>query len=340
MLNVNSSVIEEVLGYNHDYKFNNVNTLFTALVKLLLEQGDKVEPRGISTYEKRDVVFTLYATDNGVDRFIDPIIKIKGRRLNPYFLAAEALWILSGKEDRSFLARFMRSITKFYDYGNTFGAYGPRFVRDFDYVVNTLKQDPMSRRAIISLWRPEVHENGNMINTIDVPCTLHHQYFIRNNKLHLSYSMRSNDVFKGLSYDISNFVFMGQMIAKNLDCQLESITGHIGSLHLYESDIVAGLDKMVFDDYENYTNSRLRNPFYGTYLTEFTPRLVQHDLLEIFNRHMHNNPTLPDCVIHCKDLKYLYYLIMSKLFLNKDLFETKLADTGYDFILNDYHGKS
>jgi len=75
----------------------------------------------------------------------------------------------------------------------------------------------------------------------DFPCTLHGIFMIRDNKLHLTINMRSNDLMLGLVYDMPWFVsLMYKMVDELKDLYPELEVGYythiVHSLHIYERD--------------------------------------------------------------------------------------------------------
>lgn len=168
-----------------------------------------------------------------------PIITIIERKLSYKFMAAEALWIMSGDNKVQTISKYNKNIAKYSDDGLTyFGAYGPKFVDQIAYAAKTLHQDHDSRQAVINIWREKPPK------TKDVPCTLSVQWMIRHGKLDCFVSMRSSDIWLGLPYDLFNFSMMSQYLMLYLEKL--GLTVGIGdlhltaaSMHLYERDVQA-----------------------------------------------------------------------------------------------------
>ena len=207
-------------------RYRTADELFYAALDHTIS-GEAVKPRGITCYERRAVTLTL----------LDPtrnVITHKARKLNYHFMVAEWLWMLFGLDDVQTIAGYNKGIAQFSDDGKTFfGAYGPRIYRDLDAIVELLKRDPDSRQAIICTWQPAALHT----QTKDVPCTMTWQFFIRNEKLELQVNMRSNDVWLGLPYDLFNFTMMQRVVAATLGVEPGPYTHHVGSLHLYETNL-------------------------------------------------------------------------------------------------------
>lgn len=108
----------------------------------------------------------------------------------------------------------------------------------WQWAKESLIRDKDTRQAIMMFALPEHRWLGNK----DQVCTLHGNWSIRNDNLNLSIVMRSNDLHKGLVYDLAWFVsLMDKMIDElkqhypNLHKGHYTHTAH--SMHIYEKDI-------------------------------------------------------------------------------------------------------
>ena len=162
-----------------------------------------------------------------------PVVTLEERKINYAFMAAEAAYIISGRNDVGFLMEAMKSFGRYSDDGfYQTGSYGPPFVDQLPYVVDVLRKDTTSRQAVISIWRPSPRASK------DIPCTLSLQFLIRDKTLHTIVSMRSSDIFKGLIYDMFCFSVMSAVVAASIgpDIMLGECTLTAGSSHLYDED--------------------------------------------------------------------------------------------------------
>lgn len=199
------------------------------LIAEILNHGGKSTPRGLPI---REIIGNSVKIDM---RY--PIVLNKARKLSYRFMAAEAWWILSGKNDVESISRYCKSIARFSDDGEVFfGAYGPKVSSQFGYVVDKLSEDPDSRQAVINIWRENPRPSK------DIPCTISAQWLIRDNKIHCIDTMRSNDAWLGFPYDVFNFSMLSVMLLEELKSgkyptlELGTLTLNAGSHHLYEPD--------------------------------------------------------------------------------------------------------
>jgi thymidylate synthase len=165
------------------------------------------------------------------------------RRISISYACAELLWILSGEKAIKRIVAYAPQYKKFSDDGKTaHGAYGYRLlynwrmdVSQLKAIVDILKRFPESRQAIVTLWTANadlLHAVNN--DSTDLPCTLSFQFLIRDKRLHMITTMRSNDAWLGLPYDVFVFTMIQMLLAYALDVDLGTYTHQVGSMHLYE----------------------------------------------------------------------------------------------------------
>lgn len=149
----------------------------------------------------------------------------------------ELCWYLSGSNRTEDIAYYVNYYRRFDEDGVIFGAYGPRLlsfdgVNQLEYVVQTLRRAPSSRRIVIQLYdHQDVTEHHK-----DVPCTCTLQYLLRNGRLSAITYMRSNDVFRGFPHDLFCFTMLQELIACCVGAELGSYHHMVGSLHMYDDD--------------------------------------------------------------------------------------------------------
>lgn len=225
--------------------------------------GRSYSPRGLPV---REILNNTVMVD-----MCHPVVLTKKRKLSYRFMAAEAWWILAGRQDVESIGKHCKAIKNFSDDGETFfGAYGPKIAKQIDYVVETLKRDRDTRQAVLTIWR----ENPPI--TKDVPCTVAVQWLIRDGLLHCIDTMRSSDVWLGFPYDVFNFSMLSWQILEELrdsglDLQLGTLYLNAGSHHIYEKDLetLAGWhnhDWAEGHDFEVAAGHRIESGFVHGYL--------------------------------------------------------------------------
>lgn len=113
--------------------------------------------------------------------------------------------------------------------------YGYQWSRgnQIDYVVQELKRNPLSRRALVSIF--DAKENTRYSK--DTPCTLNIGFNISDNKLHMNVMMRSCDLWFGFCNDQYCFSMLQQLIANRLSIEVGWYYHFANNLHLYDNKL-------------------------------------------------------------------------------------------------------
>ena len=213
-----------ITPYWNSLDTKNFDEVYRILCRALLV-GEKVG----NTRELRNIEFSISDIND---------VYSSTRNPSKSYMLAELLWYLNGSRDTTWISRFAPYWSKISDNGITANsAYGYliKYRYEFDQlnqVIKLLKHYPNSRRAVINLnWA-----NPMVLKTKDEPCTIALQFYIREEKLHCTAMMRSNDIWTGLPYDIVYFTLLQKLVADALDKEYGSYTHFATSLHLYEKD--------------------------------------------------------------------------------------------------------
>lgn len=206
------------------------NELFTAACARVLATGRTVAPRGLPT---KEVLGSSLRLADPRSRFVD---LPPHRVISPAFAVAEALWILSGSGE-AWIHHFNRSLATYVGDGAPHGAYGPRLrawagIDQFDRVRRLLLNDPDSRRAVLTIFDPA----KDLTDERDIPCTLSHRFYLRDGVLHMVTTMRSQDVWRGLPYDLFTATLLLELMAGWIGAQVGHWHHEVDSLHLYEAE--------------------------------------------------------------------------------------------------------
>lgn len=114
---------------------------------------------------------------------------------------------------------------------------------DLNDVVKQLINDPSTRQAYLPIFYPE--DTGNVMNQ-RVPCTLGYHFIMRNDKLHITYYIRSCDYIRHFRDDVylackllywvlEKLNNTGVIVGGNI--KPGNLTMHVISLHVFESDM-------------------------------------------------------------------------------------------------------
>lgn len=148
----------------------------------------------------------------------------------------EFLWHMSGKGEKAFISYYISEYSSFDE--NLIGAYGPRLFNMYnkynqvDSVIKLLRKNTATKNAVLQIFDPE-----DLANNSRGTCTLSLQFIIRNEKLTLITTMRSNDAYLGLPHDIYSFTMLQELIASELGYDVGEYIHNVGSLHLYKDKL-------------------------------------------------------------------------------------------------------
>lgn len=107
-------------------------------------------------------------------------------------------------------------------------------------VLNEMVDNPYTRRAEMIYTRPTMWSDYKQDGMSDFMCTDSHQYFIRDNKMHVHVRMRSNDAYFGYRNDWAWADYVLENLIEDYnqasveDVQKGDIIWTVGSIHLYE----------------------------------------------------------------------------------------------------------
>jgi thymidylate synthase len=194
--------------------------------------------------------------------FSDPINSMysNNRRSSQFrYIAAEILWYFLGRDDVDFISKYASfwkhiqnedgSINS--SYGNLLFTKKNRFGQSqYEWAYDSLVKDKDTRQAVMHFNLPEHQHPKNK----DFVCTMYGVFHIRDNKLHFSINMRSNDAILGTPTDVAFFTVLQQQMLSHLlptypDLQLGSYTHVMDSFHIYERHFNLVKD-MIKDDFK------------------------------------------------------------------------------------------
>jgi len=212
--------------------FNDVNEAYHEVQTLKGSFADwAITRNGLALVFDSPVLIEHAVPDRRV--LFDPI-----RDANPFFHYMEAIWMLSGSNDVSFPAKFAKQIAEYSDDGETLhGAYGHRWRHHFgtdqiDRVVEVLRRDPKSRRAVIAMWDPT---DDLDVQSKDLPCNTHIYFRVYCGRLSMTVCNRSNDLVWGmLGANIVHLSILQEYLAGALEMETGSLFQFTNNLHIYE----------------------------------------------------------------------------------------------------------
>lgn len=213
--------------------FENMNAALLGVARDILGAGSISSPRNMLTKELLAYSFTL---SNPRAR----TITIPCRKWSQSIAIGELCWHLSGSDALEFIEYYAKNWRRYSEdgvsiirscYGKKIFSHSSDGVSAWNQIIEMLKQDIETRRAVLSFIDNEHLENAD---SVDVSCISTIQFIARSGFLHCVTSMRSNDVIWGMCYDVFFVTMLQELMAKTLNLELGTYTHFAGSIHVYE----------------------------------------------------------------------------------------------------------
>lgn len=266
-----------------------------------------------------------YPLGTALARPLERVLYDPVRDANPFFHLMEALWMLAGSANVDWVAQFNRRMHDYSDNGVTlWGAYGHRWRRWFgrDQVseaLTALRQDPTSRRVVLSMWDPMADPVRAAEEGRDVPCnvvaTLQLTPFTpgapARRKLEMVVFARSHDLLWGLyGANAVHFAYLLEYLADALGVAPGSLTFMSANAHVYEAEwakryggAVAGYPDSYLDGPYEFGIVRpyrpLIHPVYGT--VEDFDRDLRDFVGPEWQRTLYAHPFMPEVAVPVRE---------------------------------------
>lgn len=163
----------------------------------------------------------------------DRVIKTLRRKFNEKYAEIEWEWYLSWNRKVDEIWKIAKiwlwMVNENWDVNSN---YWYQWMRSdqLDYVINELKTNPNSRRAVISIYDWKEHDNYKC----DTPCTMWIHFQIVDNKLCMSVILRSNDLVFWFWNDQYTFSKLQDLIAEKLWLETGWYYHFATNMHIYE----------------------------------------------------------------------------------------------------------
>ena len=166
----------------------------------------------------------------------------------------ELLWFLKGDTNIHYLTE--NGVRIWNEWADENGELGPVYghqwrnwnsegIDQIQEIINTLKNNPDSRRMVVSAWNPSVMPDTSKSFSENVangkaalpPCHALFQFYVVENKLSCQLYQRSADVFLGVPFNIASYALLTMMIAQVCELQLGDFVHTFGDVHIYNNHI-------------------------------------------------------------------------------------------------------
>ena len=207
------------------------------LLRRVLEQGRfKPDRTGTGTY----AVFGAQARFPLAVGF--PLLTTK--KLHVKSILYELLWFLRGDTNARWLQD--RGVTIWDEWAAPDGSLGRiygaqwcnwrtadgRSIHQIDQVIEQIRQNPDSRRHIVTAWNP-----GELDQMALPPCHALFQFFVQDGELSCQLYQRSADLFLGVPFNIASYALLTLMVAQVTGLKPGEFVHTFGDLHLYQNHL-------------------------------------------------------------------------------------------------------
>ena len=215
------------------------------LVKHVLEKGEfKADRTGTGTKS----VFGYQMRFDLSEGF--PMVTTK--KLHLKSIIYELLWFLKGDTNIKYLKE--NGVNIWNAWADSNGDLGPVYgfqwrnwnndgIDQISNLINDLKNNPSSRRHLISAWNPSVLPDTSKSFETNVangkaalpPCHAFFQFHVINGKLSCQLYQRSADIFLGVPFNIASYSLLTLMIAQVCNLEAGDFIHTFGDAHIYSN---------------------------------------------------------------------------------------------------------
>ncbi|MEV7973040.1 thymidylate synthase [Cellulomonas sp. NPDC089187] len=171
-----------------------------------------------------------------------PLVTTK--RVHMRSIVQELLWFLRGDSNVRWLQE--RNVTIWDEWADENGELGPvygvqwrswpapdgRHIDQLSELLTNLRQDPDSRRHIVSAWN--VAEIPNMALA---PCHALFQFYVADGKLSCQLYQRSADLFLGVPFNLASYALLTHMVAQQVGLAVGDFIWTGGDCHIYDNHV-------------------------------------------------------------------------------------------------------
>ncbi|WP_410221037.1 thymidylate synthase [Pedobacter sp.] len=171
-----------------------------------------------------------------------PLVTTK--KLHLKSIIHELIWFLKGDTNINYLKE--NGVRIWDEWADENGNLGPvygsqwrswptpdgKHIDQITQVINMIKNNPDSRRIIVSAWNV-----GEIEHMALPPCHAFFQFYVAEGKLSCQLYQRSADIFLGVPFNIASYALLTMMVAQVCNLQPGDFIHTLGDAHLYNNHI-------------------------------------------------------------------------------------------------------
>ncbi|EEG43233.1 Thymidylate synthase [Flavobacteria bacterium MS024-3C] len=174
------------------------------------------------------------------------------KKLHLKSIVYELLWFLKGDTNIGYLQE--NGVRIWNEWADSNGDLGPVYgkqwrnwngeeIDQIKEVIQSIKENPNSRRMIVSAWNPSVlpdpktsfEENVAKGKAALPPCHAFFQFYVAEGKLSCQLYQRSADIFLGVPFNIASYALLTMMMAQVCGLEAGDFIHTFGDAHIYNN---------------------------------------------------------------------------------------------------------
>lgn len=176
------------------------------------------------------------------------------KKLHLKSIIHELLWFIKGDTNIAYLKE--NGVRIWDEWANEDGDLGPVYghqwrnwnsegIDQITEVIETIKNNPNSRRMLVSAWNPSVLPDTSVSFAENVangkaalpPCHAFFQFYVTDGKLSCQLYQRSADIFLGVPFNIASYALLTMMMAQVCGLKAGDFVHTFGDAHIYNNHI-------------------------------------------------------------------------------------------------------
>ena len=186
------------------------------------------------------------------------------KKLHLKSIIHELLWFIKGETNTKYLKE---NNVKIWDawsdengdlgpvYGHQWRNWNSDGVDQISILIDQIKNNPNSRRMIVSAWNPSVLPDTSVSFSKNVangkaalpPCHAFFQFYVSEGKLSCQLYQRSADTFLGVPFNIASYALFTMMIAQVTNLEVGDFIHTFGDVHLYNNHLKQAKEQLSRD---------------------------------------------------------------------------------------------
>ncbi len=174
------------------------------------------------------------------------------KKLHLKSIVYELLWFLKGDTNINYLQE--NGVRIWNEWADENGNLGPVYgyqwrnwngdeIDQISEIIEAIKQNPDSRRLLVSAWNPSVLPNTSISFSENVangkaalpPCHAFFQFYVAEGKLSCQLYQRSADIFLGVPFNIASYALFTMMMAQACGLKAGDFIHTFGDAHIYSN---------------------------------------------------------------------------------------------------------